>query len=44
MDLVHAAAAAIVRGDNDSSFTLAFSGTPGNMASIQLKVRVADEV
>jgi hypothetical protein len=38
MDLVHAAVAAIKRA-NDSSFTLVFTGTPGKLASIQLKVR-----
>lgn len=37
MDLVHAAVAAI-RRSNDTSFTLGFTGTPGKLASIQLKV------
>ncbi|KAF6254350.1 hypothetical protein COO60DRAFT_330219 [Scenedesmus sp. NREL 46B-D3] len=36
MDLVHAAVAAI-RRSNDTSFTLGFTGTPGKLASIQLK-------
>jgi hypothetical protein len=39
MDLVHAAVAAIRRA-NDSSFTLVFSGKPGELASIQLKVSI----
>jgi hypothetical protein len=34
---VHAAVAAI-RRTNDSSFTLVFTGTPGKLASIHLKV------
>jgi hypothetical protein len=38
MDLVHAAVAAI-RRTNDSSVTLVFTGTPGKLANIQLKVR-----
>jgi hypothetical protein len=40
MDLVHAAVAAVKRV-NDSIFALIFTGTPGKLASIQLKVSQA---